>query len=101
MKPTIKTSRRDFILTGSLGAGALLLGSALSSLAAQEPDKKLGIALVGLGGYSSGQLAPALQHTKNCYLAGIVTGTPAKAEDWSKNTIFLKRIFITIKTLTR
>jgi predicted dehydrogenase len=84
MKPTIKTSRRDFILTGSLGAGALLLGSALSSLAAQEPDKKLGIALVGLGGYSSGQLAPALQHTKNCYLAGIVTGTPAKAEDWSK-----------------
>jgi predicted dehydrogenase len=84
MKPTIKTSRRDFIHTGSLGAGALLLGSVLSSLAAQEPGKKLGIALVGLGNYSGGQLAPALQHTKNCYLAGIVTGTPAKAEDWSK-----------------
>jgi predicted dehydrogenase len=84
MKPPIKTSRRDFIRTGSLGAGALLLGSALSSLAGQKPGKKLGIALVGLGGYSGGQLAPALQHTKNCYLAGIVTGTPAKAEDWSK-----------------
>jgi predicted dehydrogenase len=84
MKPTIKTSRRDFIRTGSLGAGALVLGSALSSLACTKADKRLGIALVGLGGYSGGQLAPALQHTKNCYLAGIVTGTPSKAEDWSK-----------------
>jgi predicted dehydrogenase len=84
MKPTIKTSRRDFIRTGSLGAGALVLGSSLSALACTKADKRLGIALVGLGGYSGGQLAPALQHTKNCYLAGIVTGTPSKAEDWSK-----------------
>jgi predicted dehydrogenase len=84
MKPTIKTSRRDFIRTGSLGAGALILGPALSSLAITKADKRLGVALVGLGGYSGGQLAPALQHTKNCYLAGIVTGTPAKAEEWSK-----------------
>jgi len=45
---------------------------------------KLGIALVGLGGYAGGQLAPALQETEHCYLAGIVTGTPAKAEDWKK-----------------
>lgn len=44
--------------------------------------KKLGIALVGLGGYSTGQLAPALQETEHCYLAGIVTGTPQKAIDW-------------------
>jgi predicted dehydrogenase len=84
MKPTIKTSRRDFIRKGSIGAGALVLGSALSSLAANAAGKKLGIALVGLGGYSKGQLAPALQQTKNCYLAGLVTGTPAKAEEWSK-----------------
>ncbi|QEC42571.1 Gfo/Idh/MocA family protein [Pseudobacter ginsenosidimutans] len=44
--------------------------------------KKLGIALVGLGGYAGGQLAPALQETEHCYLAGIVTGTPQKAADW-------------------
>lgn len=44
--------------------------------------KKLGIALVGLGGYAGGQLAPALQETEHCYLAGIVTGTPQKAIDW-------------------
>lgn len=46
--------------------------------------KKLGVALIGLGGYSSGQLAPALQQTKNCYLAGIVTGTPAKEKEWAR-----------------
>jgi predicted dehydrogenase len=84
MKPITKTSRRDFIRNGSISAGTLVLASALSSLAACRTDKKIGIALVGLGGYSTGQLAPALQHTKNCYLAGIVTGTPAKAVEWSK-----------------
>lgn len=46
--------------------------------------KKLGVALVGLGYYSTDLLAPGLQRTQNCYLAGIVTGTPAKAEKWKK-----------------
>jgi predicted dehydrogenase len=45
---------------------------------------KLGIALVGLGKYSSGQLAPALKETEYCYLAGIVTGTPDKVAKWRK-----------------
>ncbi len=86
MKTYSKISRRNFLQTGLLGAGALALAPSLSALAACSPraGKKLGIALVGLGGYSSGQLAPALQHTEHCYLAGIVTGTPAKAEAWSK-----------------
>lgn len=42
------------------------------------------MALVGLGYYSTDLLAPALQQTKHCYLAGIVTGTPAKAERWKQ-----------------
>src|ERR1700740_3134552 len=82
MKP-YPFSRRDFLKTASIGAGALALGDMLSAFP-PKPDKKLGIALVGLGNYSTGQLAPALQHTKNCYLAGIVTGHPAKAEAWKK-----------------
>jgi glucose-fructose oxidoreductase len=45
---------------------------------------KLGVALVGLGYYSTDLLAPALQQTSHCYLAGIVTGTPSKAETWKK-----------------
>jgi predicted dehydrogenase len=44
--------------------------------------EKLGIALVGLGSYSEGQLAPALQQTRHCYLAGIVTGSEEKAKKW-------------------
>ncbi|WP_247236584.1 Gfo/Idh/MocA family protein [Telluribacter sp. SYSU D00476] len=47
-------------------------------------ERKLGIALVGLGKYSEGELAPALEETKLCRLAGIVTGTPEKAEKWKK-----------------
>lgn len=47
-------------------------------------QKKVGIALVGLGYYSTDVLAPALQETKTAYLAGIVTGTPAKEEIWMK-----------------
>lgn len=50
----------------------------------QKTQNKLGIALVGLGKYAEGQLAPALQETKNCYLAGIVTGTPDKADKWKE-----------------
>ncbi|RRN76401.1 gfo/Idh/MocA family oxidoreductase, partial [Pseudoxanthomonas sp. SGD-10] len=50
----------------------------------QQQKKKLGIALVGLGNYSEGQLAPALQETEHCFLAGIVTGTPDKIEKWRR-----------------
>jgi len=45
-------------------------------------DRKLGIALVSLGAYAKDQLAPALQQTEHCYLAGVVTGTKAKADTW-------------------
>jgi predicted dehydrogenase len=83
MKTSNQFSRRDFLRAGAIGAGALTLGNPLSLFAA-KPAKKLGIALVGLGYYSTGQLGPALQHTQNCYLAGIVTGHPAKATEWSK-----------------
>lgn len=47
-----------------------------------KQDGKLGIALVGLGQYSTEELAPALEETEHCYLAGIVTGSPEKAAKW-------------------
>ena len=80
------SSRRDFLRTLSLGAGATLAGaSALASpLDWLAPARKLGVALVGLGNYSTGQLAPALQQTRFCQLAGVVTGSPAKAVQWQK-----------------
>lgn len=76
--------RRDFLSKAALASAATLF-SANSLLAATHPAKeKLGIALVGLGYYSTDLLAPALQLTQKCYLAGIVTGTPSKAETWKK-----------------
>lgn len=84
MKAPFNPARRGFLKQGLISAGALAIAPQIEALAALEPGKKMGVALVGLGGYSRGQLAPALQQTKNCYLAGIVTGTPAKADEWSK-----------------
>jgi predicted dehydrogenase len=81
----MKKSRRDFLY--NLGISALAIPT-LSSFLSHEKNqnvmnqKKLGIALVGLGSYASGQLAPALQETEHCYLAGIVTGTPSKIPTW-------------------
>lgn len=80
-------SRRDVIRSLSLGGAAFLASptSLLSACGSKPQQKKgLGVALVGLGYYSTDLLAPALQQTKHCYLAGIVTGTPSKAEAWKK-----------------
>ena len=80
--PARRPTRRDFIQY-SLGAGGAALASQEAFLA-QSGGRQLGVALVGLGRYATGQLAPALQETRQCRLAGIVTGTPAKAKEWSQ-----------------
>src|SRR6188768_4222311 len=76
------TSRRDVIKTLALGTGGLILSPKILRATVLFKKDRLGVALVGLGYYSTDLLAPALQQTKNCYLAGIVTGTPSKAETW-------------------
>ena len=81
---TTTNSRRKAIRTMALGAGSLLLSPKLLRSAIRFKKDKLGVALVGLGYYSTDLLAPALQQTKNCYLAGIVTGTPSKAVAWKE-----------------
>ena len=77
-------SRRRAIKTLSVGGAALLLNPLDLFSAGQRQTRNLGIALVGLGYYSTDLLAPALQLTKNCHLAGIVTGTPEKAKAWKE-----------------
>jgi glucose-fructose oxidoreductase len=87
LRPTPAT-RRQFLQQLTAGAAALAGLSVRRSRAADAPPapgKKLGVALVGLGSYATNQLAPGLQRTKHCRLAGIVTGTPAKAEKWAKD----------------
>ncbi len=81
-----KIDRRSFnnsILKAA--AGTALLGHVSLACAAQKPkEKKLGVALVGLGTYSTYELAPSLMETEYCRLAGIVTGTPVKEKKWMK-----------------
>ena len=88
-------SRRKFLRDLSLGTAAVATGFGLASCAKSQSDqvdpnakapngkKKLGVALLGLGRYASGQLAPALQETNLCQLTGVVSGHRDKAAQWA------------------
>jgi len=87
-------TRKKFITDVGLSTLALPILSSFSNcnnpseeksqnyIMTQKQKGKLGIALVGLGNYATNQLAPALQQTEHCYVAGIVTGTPSKIDTW-------------------
>jgi len=78
-------SRRTFnskFSKGVLGTALMANAPLACGMGTGQNSKKLGIALVGLGSYSGGQLAPGLVNAQHCYLAGIVTGTPAKENIW-------------------
>ena len=83
-------NRRTFLQqSAALSTAAAATGVfGMPELYANQPalpeDEKLGVALVGLGSLSTNQIAPALQKTKRCKLAAIVSGTPAKQEKWAK-----------------
>ncbi len=73
-------SRRNIIRLGAAAAA-----SPLFNLYGQEAgEKTLGVALLGLGDYSTKQLGPALKQTKNARLTGIVTGSPEKIPRWQE-----------------
>lgn len=78
--------RRSFAKRFALGSAGISLLSPLQLRCqpASRNNESLGVALVGLGSYSTNQLAPALLKTRYCHLAGIVTGTPSKAKRWSR-----------------
>lgn len=78
-------TRRKFL--GQLAAGTVgvALGEKVfASVTIPKKKDRLGVALVGLGYYSTDLLAPALQLTSKCYLAGVVSGTPGKIATWQK-----------------
>src|SRR6476620_9652318 len=89
-----RITRKKFITDVGLSTLALPLLSSFANcnnpseeksqnyIMSQKQKGKLGIALVGLGNYATNQLAPALQQTEHCYVAGIVTGTPSKIDTW-------------------
>ena len=96
------TRRRFLRHTAAAGTGTLLLPQLLACGSADsratdagaavaktrdantglDGDRRLGVALLGLGGYAKGQIAPALQLTEHCRLAGLITGSPEKLPEW-------------------
>ncbi len=78
-------TRRLFL--GNVSTLAALTLAPRLSWGAEPPPvgRKLGVALVGLGGYSRGQLGPALRQTQYCQLAGVVTGDHAKGLKWAED----------------
>jgi glucose-fructose oxidoreductase len=78
-------TRRIFIKNTLGSLAALTMGSPeLTSVLLPKKKEKLGVALVGLGYYSTDLLAPALQLTQHCSLTGVVTGSPDKAKRWQQ-----------------
>lgn len=75
-------NRRTFIKKSGLFLAASTLPSYDFLLG--RSNRKLGVALVGLGYYSTDLLAPALQKTDHCELRGIVTGSPEKIPQWQE-----------------
>lgn len=75
-----------FLGSGAAGALAAEVGEA-----AKGGERKLGVALMGLGLYSRGQLGPGLLRTKLCRFAGVVTGSHAKGAKWSRHYGFPER----------
>lgn len=83
-----KISRRSFVNKFGVGVGASVVMTTLPSFLVPSENqqevysgKKINIALCGLGNYAE-MLANGIEKSDYCTLAGIVTGTPSKAEKW-------------------
>ncbi len=91
-------SRRRFLRQLSVGAAALALPWRLRAEAAPA-QRRLGVVLVGLGKYSTGQLGPALRVTKNCRLVGVVTGEREKGRSWAHHYDFPEKNIYSYATM--
>lgn len=81
-----KITRKEFLWQagGALAGSSLISAIGFPSIILPKRNRKIGVALAGLGRYSNGQLAPGLQQTEHCELRGIVTGTPSKIPRWQE-----------------
>lgn len=78
-------TRRKFLQTLSVGAGSLAVLSASGAVPfrLKPGQKKLRVALMGLGSYAK-RVAEAMKQCELATLTGIVSGTPSKIDEWKK-----------------
>ena len=99
---TPQVSRRRFIGQLSAAAAGVSLLPRLSRAADQpDPGRKLGIALVGLGNYSTNLLAPAIERSPYWRVTGVVTGSPEKGKSWADRYGFPARNVLGYDTMSR
>jgi glucose-fructose oxidoreductase len=84
-------TRRRFIGNISLAAAVAVAARRLGAGDVPAPDRKLGIALVGLGNYAEDHLLPAIRRSAYWRLAGVVTGSRDKGERWARRYGFPAR----------
>ncbi|WP_424952535.1 Gfo/Idh/MocA family protein [Deinococcus sp.] len=105
----LQSTRRRFLGQAGLGLlGAGLAGTTLAqSLAPTEkpsttpeekqplpPEKRIGWAVVGLGGFALGQAIPALRQARKSRLVALVSGSPEKARRVAdQNGVDLRNIY--------
>ena len=106
MKTPRPSSRRTFFSQLSAGVTALALAARGRAQPASTPvastsPRKLGIAVCGLGGYATLQLAPALRITQHVEVRGVVTGTKAKGQQWAQSFGFPEKNIYSYDTMAR
>lgn len=95
-------SRRQFIRRSTAALlTAPFISTSITRALARESRPKLGWALCGLGSLSERQIAPALQKTEHCRLAGIVTSSPEKVQRWRKQYDIPERNVYSYDTMAR
>jgi predicted dehydrogenase len=92
----LKTTTKTLAVTFAASTGPFVI-----TARAADPGRKLGFALVGLGSLSTNQIAPALQKTEHCRLAGIVSGTPEKRAKWAAQYNLPEKNIYTYETFDR
>lgn len=85
----------------SAAAAFMMAPRAARALEAPAASKKLGVALVGLGSYSTNELGPALLKTEHCQLTGVVTGSRSKGKRWAREYRFPQKNIFTYDTMSQ
>jgi glucose-fructose oxidoreductase len=87
-------TRRRFIGNLTRAAAVAVAARRIGAQGAPAPDRRLGIALVGLGNYAEDHLLPAIRGSPHWRLAGAVTGSREKGESWARKYGFpAKNVF--------
>ena len=81
-----KTHRRTFVK--GLATVAAAQTAPLIARSAVADKKKLGLAIVGLGGYATRCIAPEVVACSHVRQAGVVTGSPEQGSEWAKQYQF-------------